>query len=124
MCTKVKNIALKKNFVSQRGFHCVPWLEKALMRENKFPNEEVKAEVIKLLCNGQDGSLSTASDNPTQNPPSRRTTGESAGPEDVKDISLHITLCTPTKSPPATPKTATPPRNLRSLHPYSKWIIG
>ena len=40
------------------------------MRENKFPNEEVKAEVIKLLCNGQDGSLST------QNPPSRRTTGE------------------------------------------------
>ena len=76
MCTKVKNIALKKNFVSQRGFHCVPWLEKALMRENKFPNEEVKAEVIKLLCNGQDGSLSTPSDNPTQNPPSRRTTGE------------------------------------------------
>ena len=46
-------------------------LKKALMRENKFPNEEVKAEVIKLVCNGQDGSLSTASDNPTQNPPSK-----------------------------------------------------
>ena len=41
------------------------------MMEEKFESDEMKAEVIKLLCSGQDGSQTSKSENSIQNPPLR-----------------------------------------------------
>ena len=38
------------------------------MMEEKFESDDMKAEVIKLLCSGQDGSQTSKSENSIQNP--------------------------------------------------------
>ena len=43
-------------------------LKKALKLENRFESEEIKTEVIKLLCNDQEESITTKSDTSIQNP--------------------------------------------------------
>ena len=83
-------------------------LKKALMMEQNFETEEIKAEVIKLLCSGQDGSLTSKSDNSIQKPPSRRTTMEDASPAYTDAVSLRIVLSSPTRSPLASPRPTTP----------------
>ena len=44
------------------------------MMEEKFESDDMKAEVIKLLCSGQDGSQTSKSENSIQNPPLRYNT--------------------------------------------------